>query len=541
MKKDYSLLNRYRQLFQLSVTVISLMVYAGCSSASPTPTNVPTRVPAPTIDVKATADAKKLQEEVQNLKIMATAQSLAAGMVKATSESLPTATPTVTPRPTQEPTPTITTDPTPVLSNTHRSPYGFSLDYPLGWQISEYSEDLPYQAWVSHEHSDSSAGIFVDHDPNATLEDMLDDLTLENGLGYDILSVKRRDSLPGYLVNTINWVNGEGWPCRTLITVSQEWNITAIFCMNKDHHEILTPIMDAMIDSFELYPPTIEHPEPTPTAIPVMANNWFPSWAPDGLSIIYSSDLHGNNEIFTLDLASKNSTRLTNNTYNDVSPAWSPNGHDLAFVSQRNSATNFDIYIMSKEGSETRMLPDNTANSTAYPRWSPDGSKIVFTTMTGDSSADIYTINADGSNLTNLTNNDFLDVQPCWSPDGSKIAFASDRDGDAEIYIMDLNTQKVTRITSSELNDYDPDWSPNGQNIAFVSEREWEADIYTIKTDGSGLTKLTDSQSDEYNPRWSPDGSKILFTSNKDGHSELYTMLTDGSSLEQITEPQLKE
>jgi len=94
--------------------------------------------------------------------------------------------------------------------------------------------------------------------------------------------------------------------------------------------------------------------------------------------------------------------------------------------------------------------------------------KIAFSS-TRDENADIYVMNADGSNQTGLTNNSTLDVEPCFSPDGTKIAFASYRDGDFEIYVMNADGSNRTGLTNNLAYDGAPCFSPDGTKIAFAS------------------------------------------------------------------------
>ena len=112
-----------------------------------------------------------------------------------------------------------------------------------------------------------------------------------------------------------------------------------------------------------------------------------------------------------------------------------------------------------------------------------------------------------------------------------KIIFASDRDGNKEIYVMDADGSNQTQISNHTKNDSEPSWSPDGSKIALQSERDGKKEIYVMDADGSNATRLTNNSTREYYPSWSPDGSKIAFVSDRDGGTdaskEIYVMDTD--------------
>ena len=222
-------------------------------------------------------------------------------------------------------------------------------------------------------------------------------------------------------------------------------------------------------------------------------------------------------------------TRLTNNNGgNNFGPAWSPDGTKIAFTSSRDG--NFEIYVMGTDGSNPTRLTDNNADD-GSPAWSPDGTKIAFDTDRNDGSNEIYVMAADGSSPTRLTNGGY-NFQPAWSPDGTKIAFVSYRDDDYEIYVMDADGSSPTRLTNSGGYDGQPAWSPDGTKIAFYTDRDGGR-LYVMDTDGSNPTRLTNNRGGS--PAWSPDGTRIAFASSNAGDFEIYVMNVDGSSVTRLT------
>ena len=203
----------------------------------------------------------------------------------------------------------------------------------------------------------------------------------------------------------------------------------------------------------------------------------------------------------------------------------------IAFASNKDG--NYEIYTMNADGSDVKRLSYHPADDLS-PSWSPDGSRIAFASDR-DGNGAIYTMNADGSDVTRLTNNSFSDWTPSWSPDGSRIAFVSHRNGNWEIYAMNADGYGAARLTVNFANDTFPSWSPNGRRIAFASDRDGNSEIYVMNVDGSGVARLASNPASELSPSWSPDGRRIAFTSNRDGNSEIYAMNADGSDAASLT------
>jgi len=115
------------------------------------------------------------------------------------------------------------------------------------------------------------------------------------------------------------------------------------------------------------------------------------------------------------------------------------------------------------------------------------------------------------------------------------IAFYSDRDGNPEIYVMNADGSDLRRLTDNDATDQAPAWSPDGTQIAFVSDRDGNREIYVMNADGSEPQRLTDNPAYESHPAWSPDGTQIAFISERDGNREIYILDADGSNVQRLT------
>ena len=209
-----------------------------------------------------------------------------------------------------------------------------------------------------------------------------------------------------------------------------------------------------------------------------------------------------------------------------------PNPERIAFTSFRDG--NAEIYGMNADGTNQTRLTNDAAED-IDPAFSSDGSKIAFRSNRSGN-FDLYVMNADGTGLINVTNNAAFDIEPAFSPDGSKIVFRSNRDGNFEIYIMNADGTNPIRLTNHPTLDFDPEFSPDGSKIIFISDRGGAAgEIYTMDVDGTDLVRLTTNTAADINPTFSPDGSKIAFASNRDGNFEVYVMNSDGANQLRLT------
>ena len=168
------------------------------------------------------------------------------------------------------------------------------------------------------------------------------------------------------------------------------------------------------------------------------------------------------------------------------------------------------------------------------------GSGRVSFTSDSTGNLDIYIIDINGKNLTNLTNHPSDDFSPTWSPDGRAFAYVSDREGNPEIYVMDMNNKESLRLTNNRATDVDPAWSPDGRWIAFASNQHREhaadTDIYIMDVNGKKAQHLPSKGGHNSTPAWSPDGEWIAFRSTQDGIGGIHVMNVDGEKQRALTQ-----
>jgi TolB protein len=238
-----------------------------------------------------------------------------------------------------------------------------------------------------------------------------------------------------------------------------------------------------------------------------------PSWAPDGKRIAFKRTDDVWVRDVTSDAAPQRLTRKAVRGENNTQPAWSPDGTSIVFRTNRADPSQnvADIWIMNADGSNARPLLVQPGDQ-RYPTLSPDGTRLAYMSRSDGGTADLWIANADGSDAQMVYESGREDSAPAWSPDATKLAFEThgpEAGADGDIFVLDLASGAATKLTSdppdAPIHDEGPAWSPDGTMIAFTSERsDPNGDIWIMQADGSNPRRLTTTSVLDESPDWQP-------------------------------------
>jgi len=216
-----------------------------------------------------------------------------------------------------------------------------------------------------------------------------------------------------------------------------------------------------------------------------------------------------------------------------MSPAWSSDGTQLAYVSFENHRAS--VWAQNVSTAQRRKIASFDGINGA-PSWSPDGRKLALT-LSRDGNPEIYVYDLSNGALTRLTQNAAIDTEPDWSPDGSSIAFTSDRGGSPQIYQMSANGGRPQRLTFEGSYNASPDFSPDGKQLAMVHGEgsSYRVAVLDIATDQ--LRVLSDGPLDE-SPSFAPNGSMIIYGSEVGGRGVLAAVSSDGRFRQRLSTSQ---
>jgi len=206
-----------------------------------------------------------------------------------------------------------------------------------------------------------------------------------------------------------------------------------------------------------------------------------------------------------------------------ISPAWAPNGRELAYVSfESRKAT---VRIQDVQTGQRRVLADFKGTNSA-PAWSPDGQQLVLS-LSREGGTQLFVINRDGSGLRRLAQSGAIDTEARYAPDGSKIYFVSDRGGGPQVYRMPAGGGAAERVTFSGNYNISPAVSPDGRTLAYITRVNGAFRLCVMDLASGQVQQITDGNDDE-RPAFAPNGKLIVYATRAGGKEVLMTTTLDG-------------
>lgn len=227
--------------------------------------------------------------------------------------------------------------------------------------------------------------------------------------------------------------------------------------------------------------------------------NLKPRWNAAGTAIAFTSFLNGNPDLYVADLGKGQIRRVSHRTGINTGGAFAPGGGLLALTLTVGSDSEI-FTIDPSTGAEVARLTQSPGIDCA-PVWSPDGSQIAFVSERSGG-PQVYVMNANGSNPHRVTFSGGHNVDPSWSPKGDRIAFVG-RDGAFDVFTVRTDGTGMERITQGMGDNEDPSWSPEGTYLAFSSTRSGAAHIWIASADGRHQVQVTTGGGGYTNPNWS--------------------------------------
>ncbi len=271
-------------------------------------------------------------------------------------------------------------------------------------------------------------------------------------------------------------------------------------------------------------------------------------WSPDATRIAYVSDdpTNDGSDLWVLDPAAPGTARpvTTHGMVGFDTFSWAPDGQAIVYAAPQADGAEMDVYRLEIDTGEVMTLTADWKGWDSSPAWSPDGTQIAFVSDKGEdgkSLDDIWVMGPDGSGQTNLTDNGeaWEDVRPAWSPDGTRLAFfrwslVAEGDaagGPAGLWVMnaDGSDQRLLHAYQGFMFADAPVWSPDGRLIAFPMVEGGEFNVWVIPAEGGEAIQVSDLAGDETWISWSPDSTTLTFMNETETGVAQYVAAADGS------------
>jgi TolB protein len=252
------------------------------------------------------------------------------------------------------------------------------------------------------------------------------------------------------------------------------------------------------------------------------------AWSPDGAQIVFESYRDTSYKLYLMNADGTGVRPLTASAFSDHTPTWSPDGGKICFRRDTpDPMLGWELFLINADGTGEMNLTNHPAND-ADPAWSPLGDRIAFTSTREEGRWSLYTIQPDGAGIRLLSRTTNGYVYPAWSPDGSKIAFTGWVNPHYEIFVIDANGENETQLTHLEGLSSHCAWTPDGEHLAFLHRKDnfpySQASLYVMRPDGSELRELVPIEMlfDSGSVAWQPQPKSVpdapsVRDSNDDG------------------------
>ncbi|MBE0690929.1 MAG: PD40 domain-containing protein [Anaerolineae bacterium] len=271
---------------------------------------------------------------------------------------------------------------------------------------------------------------------------------------------------------------------------------------------------------------------------------------PGGAQLLLEGESDGIHDLMLADVTRALTINLTRTPdTHEEHAAWSADGALLAFIRQDMASNQLRQVCIRRLPAAAQVCLPAVALWDDYPRWSPDGGRLLIESIDETFGAELYRLSIDDGSAEPLTRAAGNDAQASWSPDGRRIVFMTFREGLRKLYLMSSGGGPVRALTSPDSNAINPAWSPDGRRIAYVTDRDIGEEIYLIDVDclddlacDGASSRLTHLQALTTDLHWSSDGETLAFVSMSDGDFDVYTLEIESGDLRQWThDPEVDE
>jgi TolB protein len=249
--------------------------------------------------------------------------------------------------------------------------------------------------------------------------------------------------------------------------------------------------------------------------------------------VVFSRGSYDNREIWLVDFDGEGLRRITRNGSLNLLPRWSPDGSKLCYTSYWQGRQRL-LVLDGSTGKSQKIAEYDGLNLGAH--WSPDGQELVLT-LSHEGDAEIYRIRPDGKIVQRVSFSSAIEASPAYDPTGRQIVYTSDRTGVPQIYVMDKDGTNRRRLTYEGKYNDSAVWSPRGDRIAYVSRRGGLFQIFTVEPDGSNLQEMTlPEDGNNEDPAWAPDGRHLVVSSDRGGRPQLWIFDLDSGVARPLTD-----